>query len=132
MTDPAAAARRAYGHGRRGEQLPDELKGDADYRRAYEAGSKAAGGDDATGGDDPADPTPSRRPAAGGKSSGSWLGAPTLTPPRRLSVHDGSGFLFGMLAYALVLNGIRYGTPGVRGWLSAKFLNKPYKPGGGA
>lgn len=55
----------------------------------------------------------------------------TLTPPKRLSVGDSSGFLFGLVIYALALNGIKHGPPGIKGWLAAKFLNKPMpKPKG--
>lgn len=49
----------------------------------------------------------------------------TLTPPKRLSGGDVGGFLAGLALYALVLNYIRYGVDGPKGWLSAKFLNRP-------
>lgn len=49
----------------------------------------------------------------------------TLTPPRKLSAGDASGFAFGLIAYALFINYIRYGPAGVRGWIAAKFINKP-------
>jgi hypothetical protein len=37
-----------------------------------------------------------------------------------------------MIVYALVLNYLRGGPARVKGWISAKFINKPYGPGGGA
>lgn len=37
--------------------------------------------------------------------------------------NDGAGFLLGLFAYALLANYLRYGVPGVKGWLSAKFIN---------
>jgi len=40
-------------------------------------------------------------------------------------VSDPAGAIAGVLAYALIINGIRYGTPGITGWLKAKFLNQP-------
>jgi hypothetical protein len=40
-------------------------------------------------------------------------------------VSDPAGAMAGVLAYALIINGIRYGTPGITGWLKAKFLNEP-------
>lgn len=40
-------------------------------------------------------------------------------------VSDPAGAIAGVLAYALIINGIRYGTPGITGWLKAKFLNEP-------
>lgn len=49
----------------------------------------------------------------------------TLTPPKKLSAGDASGFAFGLIAYALFINYIRYGPAGVRGWIAAKFINKP-------
>lgn len=60
-----------------------------------------------------------------GKSAGDAFKSATLTPPRRLSAKDTSGFLFGLVLYAIALSGIKYGVDGPKGWLSAKFLNKP-------
>lgn len=40
-------------------------------------------------------------------------------------VSDPAGAIAGVLAYALIINGIRYGTAGITGWLKAKFLNRP-------
>lgn len=52
----------------------------------------------------------------------------TLTPPKRLTVNDGAGFLGGLLLYILALNYLRYGREGVKGWLGAKFVNRPWTP----
>lgn len=93
--------------------------------------------------EDDADSTPGEHPArrapGGGSSSPasrrrgrSPIGAPTLRPPSKLSTADGSGFALGLILYALGLNAIRYGWPGVTGWLSAKFLNKPMDGSGAA
>lgn len=49
----------------------------------------------------------------------------TLTPPRRLRSGDVAGFLMGLVLYALAINGIKHGPAGIRGWIAAKFLNKP-------
>lgn len=49
----------------------------------------------------------------------------TLTPPKKLSAGDASGFAFGLIAYALFINYLKYGPSGVRGWIAAKFVNKP-------
>lgn len=51
--------------------------------------------------------------------------SPTLHAPRRLSVADGSGFALGLVLYALGVNYLRHGPAGVRGWMAAKFLNRP-------
>jgi hypothetical protein len=37
-----------------------------------------------------------------------------------------SGLVLGLAGYAIVINYIRWGTPGVKGWFSAKFVNKPF------
>src|SRR4051812_10140503 len=50
---------------------------------------------------------------------------PTLRAPARLSASDGTGFMLGLVLYAIGLNYLRYGWPGVTGWLSAKFINEP-------
>jgi hypothetical protein len=49
----------------------------------------------------------------------------TLTPPRRLTAGDASGFAAGLVLYCLFINYLKYGPKGVRGWISAKFINKP-------
>jgi len=41
-------------------------------------------------------------------------------------VEEGSGFLVGMLLWALVLAYFRGGPAEVKGWLAAKFINRPY------
>lgn len=71
---------------------------------------------------------PAKLAKAGGQVAGELGDAArslTLTPPSRLSAKDASGFAFGLIAYAIVLAGIKYGPAGVRGWISAKFVNKP-------
>lgn len=60
----------------------------------------------------------------GGRGALGWA-APTLRPPRRPSIADGSGFALGLLLYALGMNYLRHGRAGVKGWLRAKFLNQP-------
>jgi hypothetical protein len=42
-------------------------------------------------------------------------------------VNQGAGFVLGMLVYALALNYVQGGPDQARGWLAAKFLNKPYR-----
>lgn len=46
-------------------------------------------------------------------------------------VNDGAGVILGAVAWALILNWLRYGTRGARGWISAKFINKPMGGPGG-
>jgi hypothetical protein len=78
----------------------------------------------ATGAGDPS-PGPGGPTLASGLTSA--LPSPsslTLTPPRRLNGGDLAGFVGGLVAYTLVLNYIRFGPAGVKGWLSAKFFNR--------
>lgn len=39
-----------------------------------------------------------------------------------------AGVILGLAGYAIIINYVRYGWPGVRGWFAAKFLNKPFNP----
>lgn len=59
--------------------------------------------------------------SAGFLSKGSWK--PRLSAPGR--ARDAGGLLAGLFLYTGVSVYIRYGTAGWKGWLSAKFLNKP-------
>jgi hypothetical protein len=40
-------------------------------------------------------------------------------------VADAGGFASGLLLYTVAIIYVRYGPDGWKGWLSAKFLNKP-------
>lgn len=64
-------------------------------------------------------PAPSSNPAG--------IGSPTLRLPSSPSWSDGSGFLFGLVLYALgtaYLRGGLTGRGGVSDWFAAKFLNR--------
>jgi hypothetical protein len=61
--------------------------------------------------------------ASGYLSRGSWRPRSPTTPPSRM--RDAGGLLTGMLLYTAVVTYLRYGPAGWKGWLSAKFLNKP-------
>jgi hypothetical protein len=139
------AARQA---GREGRDRGRTTRGRADLEAAYDQGAAAArdeNGDQAD--EDQADGEESaprsagaRVKAAGGKavgaaktaakgvnkagkplSKGRWR--PTLRPPTRL--RDGGSLLTGALLYTAAITYIRYGPDGWKGWLAAKFLNKP-------
>lgn len=84
----------------------------------------------------PEGPSSLRQAVDRGKGWGSKAAAATAKPTAK-ATHAVGGLLFGMFAYALLINGIRYGTPGITGWLNAKFFNKPMQGpavvgGGGA
>jgi len=66
-------------------------------------------------------PAPARTNAQPGPGAGAAGGAPAYSFEIG---NQGASFLLGLVGYALVLNYLRYGWPGVTGWLSAKFLNK--------
>lgn len=89
--------------------------------RAKKAPAPAASPSTPPAGSTPSTPAPgppagsiTSKPAASSSGGGS----------KTTVAEDGAGFLVGVLAYALVLNYLKYGWPGVTGWLSAKFLNK--------
>lgn len=42
---------------------------------------------------------------------------------------DGAGFVLGLIGYALLANYLRGGTPQVRAWFAAKFLNRTSSTG---
>lgn len=85
--------------------------------------------DDAPSSDAPADdepvptheapPPPAPTPRAAAPRRARSYGAPH-------AINDGAGFLLGLIGYALFINFLRGGPEQVRGWLSAKFLNRPY------
>lgn len=43
-------------------------------------------------------------------------------------VNDSAGWVLGLVVYALVLNYLQGGAAQARGWLGAKFINRPYAP----
>jgi hypothetical protein len=60
-----------------------------------------------------------------------WSSVQPTSParlPTRMS--DAGGFLSGLALYTVVVIYIRYGPEGWKGWISAKFLNKPMDGGG--
>lgn len=141
------AARQA---GRSGQNRARVTRGRTDLEREFDEG--AADGEPAPeqpepagSGDEPAqqdegqdgeeDDEPEEESGAGGPGgagvrdalnrAGAPLGSfsPTLRPPTRAK--DAGGFLAGLLLYTGVIVYIRYGPAGWKGWLKAKFLNKP-------
>lgn len=86
-----------------------------------------------------ATPSPAQAPASSSsnrrssstRTSSSWSKAlskvkPVL--PRKPDAGDLAGFCAGLVGYAIGLSYIRYGTDGPKGWISAKFINKPLTP----
>ena len=58
--------------------------------------------------------------AVGPKSSD----GPSLRWPTIWNTHSTSAFALGLLLYAPFIAFVRYGTPGPKAWLKAKFLNQ--------
>lgn len=123
------AARREY---KRSAGRTDRARAD-EHKRARAAGR--AGGGRAEFEDDPElvdsfDAGARDRSGGGRPASGRRPSTPRWSPPKPAAdfVSDGSGFLLGLIGYALVLNYIRGGPAAVRGWFAAKFMNKPYQP----
>lgn len=152
MARPRAARLQVgYDQGRRGEKPSQVVANDPDLLDAYDEGlsdyedaqapkkvprqriPRAPRFADATEAE--ADDTTTAAPAAtttatpaddqgtdgGGARMPNWLtGAPSIT--------DGSGLLLGMFGYALAVNFLRGGTPQMKAWVTAKFLNKTVTP----
>lgn len=136
----------AFELGRSGEPMPDWVRANARFREAYvdgvptrtrsgAAAARPADAPDTAGGagrhPSSSSSTRSTKVASGGGGGGGgggvvrdFVGTPTLRPPRHLSADDGSGFLLGLLLFAIGTSYWRYGIPGVKGWFSAKFLNQ--------
>ena len=122
---PRDAPRIAYAHGRAGRNAP-EWATTGEHAQSYAAGKQWTAQQTASPvpvGPSPGPPAPPRAPST-----------PTLTRgpgPGRSIVPTGAGpVLLGVLSYAVGINYLRAGTPGVRAWLSAKFLNRtPTDPG---
>lgn len=93
----------AYNAGRRGDD-PAEYQSSDELWSYYQDGARAAKAE--------------QRSARVDKLQGQ-AGAKAGTV-----ANDGAGFLLGLLAYALMANYLRGGTPAVRAWLAAKFLNR--------
>lgn len=118
MRRQQSAARTA---GRQRQSRDRVTRGRTDLEQAYDAGA------DEDEQDEPAADTGGRsvrkslNSAGAPLSRGSW--SPTLRPPTR--ARDAGGLLAGLLLYTGAIVYIRYGPAGWKGWLSAKFLNKP-------
>jgi hypothetical protein len=125
------SAQRAYKAGRKGRGFSMDTADPLSYdelREFYEQGRNDA--DERTPSPPPTDapdaapsepaagppprPAPARPRARGG-------GAPQI-------VNDGAGFVLGLVGYGLFINFLRGGRAQARGWVAAKFLNRPYTP----
>lgn len=107
---------RAYQSGKRGGQR-EEFDGDEDLQATFDQGASETNDDRRS----------ERRTARRARVSKTF--AKPLRAAERQGVDvvsDGAGLLLGMVAYALLINYLKGGAPQVRGWLAAKFINKPY------
>ncbi len=104
---------------------------DVAYQNAYEAGVAGEPFDPQLLGDD----KPTRDAYAAGVADrrresrervlGQARGAAGVRGPD--FVNDGAGFLLGLIVYALALNYLQGGAAQARGWIAAKFVNRPYQ-----
>lgn len=135
-----AAHKAAYWRGFDGEAETDEIANDPQLRRSYRMGARARRGEAAPkyagkrSGPENAPGSPQRDQAASdvrspADASESPAAATTASPPgaagrivRRASGSAG-GFTLGLLAYAIGVNYLRYGVPGVKALAQAKLFN---------
>ncbi len=73
------------------------------------------------------------RDGAGGGSAGAYR-RNVAGPARRAFLartagQEGAGAVLALFLYPLLINGLRGGPERARGWLAAKFLNRPYAAG---
>lgn len=136
-TELAALTRKLRGKGLSEAQVVDSLRG-LGFTKAQ--AEEAAGSGKTTPAPAPAPPAPKARPTgetptpAGGSAptfKAPDLSGLSLTPPSKLRAGDLGGFAAGLVIYTLMLNFLRYGQPGVSGWMRAKFLNQPAALGTG-
>jgi hypothetical protein len=111
--------------GSNGDDRAGSTRGRADLEQHYDAGAAEAAAPAAPAAAKAGKPAAGRGSKSGGGGGFGSLPKPTLKPPRRPTSKDMGGFAFGLLIHALVVSYIRYGAAGPKGWLSAKFLNKP-------
>lgn len=109
MRDLDARQRAAYEEGRRNGDRPGPEEPDS-VHAAFDAGYQDYD---------------SNRPGAGrpGETPAKASAAPAGGGSTLKVGEQGASFLLGLLGYALAINYLRYGWPGVTGWLSAKFTN---------
>lgn len=133
-----AAARDA---GRGGGDRTGSTRGRPDLEAAYDEGAAEpadsgtpqtptaaarSGGRSARSGTAPKGARKGRKTGGkGGGRGGVSVPPPRLIPPRSVNARDWGGFAFGLILHALVVSYIRYGKEGPKGWLRAKFLNRP-------
>lgn len=123
----------ARASGRTGGDRAGATRGRADLASAFDEGAAeaaapsapAAAGKTAAAGAAKARSGKKRGAAAAAATTARSIPTPTLRPPRTANLKDASGFALGMVLHALVVSYIRYGAEGPKGWLKAKFLNKP-------
>lgn len=117
--------------GAEGQDRAAVTRGRPDLEAAYDEGAAPAAVDESqpAKGKRQSENRPSLGRRAWNKANGagpSWRQIAPTSParlPTRMS--DAGGFLSGLALYTVVVIYIRYGPEGWRGWLSAKFLNRP-------
>jgi hypothetical protein len=123
----ALAYRRGYQRGLVGGGLPDNYMSTlpaserASYERAYgeaQASRRRPSSPPDTAGSPAGAPASASRPS----SPASARSAPSVAWVPK----DAAGFVLGLIGYALFINWVQGGLPQAKGWIAAKFINKPY------
>lgn len=104
---------------------------DAYDRGRTDASAEPAETDETDGQAAPAGRSPGRgrRPTSSGSSSSGVVDRAARSASRSFPLpipSDGGGLILGLILYALGYNFLAGGAPQARGWLAAKFLNRPY------
>jgi hypothetical protein len=106
------------------ESPPDKATHDHKVTVAYEAG-RSGKAPDPDYDDDEAAAHSSGVEEAAQPAAAPPIAAPVAGGPGGPIKGEGAPAILGIVAYCLVINWFRYGWPGVTGWFSAKFINKP-------
>lgn len=118
--------------GRDGLDRAGSTRGREDLEAAYDEGAAEGAAPAAAAEGKPKGKGGSRPwPKVGSSKTGPGWGSLRPRSPARVPTRaaDAGGFLTGLALYTVVVIYIRYGPEGWKGWLSAKFLNKPMASG---
>lgn len=123
---PAGAVQRPQGGGQSGGTGPSSSGGSSGGGGKGGGGKSGSGGGKSGGGGKGKGAAPQSKFSKFRKFGPGWKSLKPRSParpPTRLA--DAGGFLSGLALYTVAIIYVRYGPEGWKGWLEAKFLNKP-------